>query len=125
MENPIFDGECHAVPDSKEYGYIAARIDSLSQFNDELKQLQRNVDMQLRKYSEYLVNHDKEKSIELLTDIFRSQVICGYTPEDYKIIHRPPWIVSALAQYGTLVIKFKRSKKDNLDEVPQGCSRCC
>lgn len=126
MNVTIFDGECHAISD--EYGYIAARVIPGETCCDEVKSLQKETDKQLAKYAEYLVTQDKEKAIELLTDLFRGQVIGGYTPEDYQLIHRPPWIVSALAQYGTLVLKFKRSKKDNLgtkDEAPKSWSRCC
>ncbi len=126
MNDTIFDGECHAISD--DYGYIAARVIPGENCCDELKLLQKATDKQLAKYAEYLVNQDKEKAIDLLTDLFRSQVMTRCTPEDYQLIHRPPWIVSALAQYGTLVLKFKRSKKDNLgtkDETQKSWSRCC
>lgn len=123
MNDTIFDGECHPI--SPEYGYIASLVIPKETCCDELKELQAQTEKHLTKYAEYLVNQNKEKAIDLLTDLFRSQVMCGCTPEDYQLIHRPPWIVSALAQYGTLVLKFKRSKKDNLDEPLKSCSRCC
>lgn len=125
MEYPNFDGECHAVPGSKEFGYIAARVDAVADTHENLKHLQTKVEEQLKKYSEYLVNQYKEKAIDILTDVFRAQVRCGCTPEDYQLIHRPPWVVSAIAQYGTLVLKFKRSEKDILDDGSKSCSRCC
>jgi hypothetical protein len=112
MHDTIFDGECHSL--SEDYGYIAAKVIPEYSFSNELKALQKQTDLQLSKYAEYLVTQDKEKAVELLTELFRSQVMCGCTPEDYVLIHRPSWIVSALSQYETLVLKFKRSKKDNL-----------
>jgi len=119
MEYPNFDGECHAIPGSKDYGYVAHRV------GVEIKEVQDKIELEIGKYAEYLYAHDKEEVLRILTDVMRAQVMHGYTLDNYQIIHRPPWIVSALAQYGTIVLKFKRSKKDNLDEGYQSCSRCC
>lgn len=111
MDYPNFDGECHSISESEDFGYIASKINPGS----DLESLQTEIEKKLYKYAEYLVNFDKEKAASLLTDIFRSQVMCGCTPDDYQIIHRPPWIASALAQYGTLILKFKRAQEDTLD----------
>jgi hypothetical protein len=110
MKHPIFDGECHAIPDSEEYAYIAHKVG-----NDE-KEIQKKIEQQIEKFAEYLYENDKDEVISLLTDVFRAQIMCGCTPERYQIIHRPPWVVGALAQYGTIALKFKRSEEDDLDE---------
>lgn len=109
MIDTIFDGECRALPGSNEYGYIANKC------GNELSELQGLIDKQLEKFAEYLCYNDKQETIRILTDVMRSQVLYGVTPDRYQIIHRPPWISSALEQYGTLILKFKRAEKDNLD----------
>ena len=114
MNHPIFDGECHAI--SEEYAYIASTVQHEGNNCVELETLQSKIDQHLAKYAEYLVNQDKQKAIGLLTDVFRAQVMRDCTPEYYKLIHRPPWMVCAFAQYGTLALKFKRSENDNLDK---------
>jgi|SRR3974390_1907921 len=116
---PIFDGECHAIPGSTEYGYIAHKVTA------ELADLQERIEQEVGKYAEYLYAYDKEEVLEILKDVMRAQIRCVCTPERYQIVHRPPWVVGALAQYGTVCLKFKRAKKDNLDEPLKSCSRCC
>lgn len=44
------------------------------------------------------------------------QVFQSNTPEHYQLIFRPPHMVSALAQYATLCIKFQRAKQDILGD---------
>ncbi|CAB4132286.1 hypothetical protein UFOVP256_15 [uncultured Caudovirales phage] len=109
MDDTIFDGEAHAL--SKDYGYIAKRIHEVA---DESK-LSEYVDEQLVKFCDYLYENDKEKVCSYLMGIFKSQVFHGSTDENFQLIFRPPHMVSCLAQFATLALKFKRAEKDNLE----------
>lgn len=102
MDKYIFDGEPHAL--NSEYGYIIKRIHEPF----EHEKLNDYVIIHLKKFAEYLYANDKERTIQCLLN--------GWSYEDYEVIYRPAHIVSALAQFSTLAIKFKRSKNDNLDE---------
>ncbi len=108
MENVKFDGECHPIENCEDLGYIANLV------NEEISEFYEVIDKELQKYAEYLVLNDKEKSIKILTDVMRIQVLTGATPEDYQVIHRPSWMVNCLAQQGSVCLKFKRVKNDNL-----------
>jgi hypothetical protein len=119
MTEVNFDGECHALSD--DYCYIAAQVNEDEPYIDKIK------DKQLLKYSEYLVNFNKERALELLAGFLRVECSRGFTSEDYQFIFRSPFLVNALAEYGTLVLKFKRSKEDNLEnknEIKKSQSRC-
>jgi hypothetical protein len=108
--DPIFDGECHAL--SKKYGYVAKKLlgESAQKLDmDDIEEL-------LLQYAEYLYENDKERVIEYLLSIFRTQVRHQSTDENYQVIYRPSWIISALSQFGTLCLKFERAEKDNLVE---------
>lgn len=109
MEDTLFDGEPHVL--SEKYGYIANRIHE----NIEQSNLHHYVEKSLDKYANYLYENDKEKVIKYLMEVLMFQVFQSSTPEDYQVIFRPPYMVSALAQYATLCLKFERSKKDNLE----------
>jgi hypothetical protein len=109
MDDTIFDGEAHAL--SKDYGYIAKRIYEVM---DE-SSLSEYVDEQLLKYCDYLYTNDKENVIKYLFQVFKEQVFYCSTDENYKLIFRPPHMVSALSQFATLALKFKRAEKDNLE----------
>jgi hypothetical protein len=102
MDKYIFDGEPHAL--DKEYGYIITRI---YEKETDQENLQDQIHIHVKKFAEYLYQNDKERTIECLLD--------GLSYNDYEVIYRPAHIVSVLAQFSTLAIKFKRSKNDNLD----------
>lgn len=108
--DPIFDGECHAI--SEEYAYIAKRIEIPGREIIDLG----DVDEQLLKYCEYLTENDKKRVLGCLMSIFTREVRNLCTDDSYQIIYRPPWVSSILNQYGTLVLKFKRAEKDNLEK---------
>jgi len=123
MEDYIFDGEAHAL--SKDYGYIAKIIHEEAFENT----LTEYVNEQLVKYCDYIYANDKEKVIKYLFEVFKGQVVSGSTDENFKLIYRPPHIVSSMAQhmvsslaeFSTLAWKFKRAEKDNLErhETPK------
>lgn len=109
MEDTIFDGEPH--PLSEKYGYIAHRIHG----NLEESNLCQYVEKSLEKYCNYLYENDKERVLKYLMEVLMFQVFQSNTPEHYQVIFRPPYMVSALAQYATLCLKFERAKKDTLE----------
>lgn len=111
MDDTIFDGESHAL--SKDYGYIAKRIHLVA---NEYK-LSEYVDEQLVKYCDYLYANDKEKVCSYLMSIFKSQVFQGSTDGNFQLIFRPPNMISCLAEFATLTLKFKRAEKDNLEAI--------
>lgn len=110
MNDTKFDGECHAIPGSEHYGYVANRVE------DSIEELREITDRQLEKYAEYICKYDRKEAIRIVSEVMKKQVLLGFTPENYQIIHRPPWIVGAMAQYGTVCIKFKRVQGDELYE---------
>jgi len=103
MDKYNFDGEPHAL--NSEYGYIIKRIYEEEVDHDSLHD---QIQIHLKKFAEYLYANDKERTVQCMLN--------GWSYEDYEVIYRPAHIVSALAQFSTLAIKFKRSKNDNLDE---------
>lgn len=121
MEDTIFDGEAHVL--SEKFGYIADKVREI----ENISGLQEIIDEQLETYAEYLFENDKERVIEYLLSIFRMQVMRQCSDDHYQVIYRPPHMVSCLAQYGTLCLKFQRAENDNLDkknaESRKGC--CC
>lgn len=111
MEDPIFDGKCHAL--SKYFGYIAKRFHGA--FGEKLED--HDIEEHLIEFCEYLFKNDKNKVISYLMQIFTDQVKKGKTDENYSLILRPPWVISCLAQEGTLALKFKRAEGDGLDDT--------
>lgn len=109
MHDAIFDGKCHVI--SEEYGYIAKKVeeDSLTNIN-----FTNQSEELIREYAEYLFKNNKEKVIEYILHNLRSQIYAFKTEDNFQIIYRPPWITSCLAQCGTFVLRFKRSKNDKL-----------
>jgi hypothetical protein len=110
MDNYIFDGEPHAL--NSEYGYLIKRINEPF----EHEKLDGYVSIQLKKFAEYLYHFDKNKVIEYLIEILKSQIFHEGSSKDYEIIYRPAHMVGCLAEFSTLALKFKRSKNDNLEE---------
>lgn len=104
-----FDGKCHVIPEAPTYGYIANIVGT------DVKELNELIEKQIKEFARYLYKYDQEEVIRILTDLMRCQIATGHTPERYQSVHRPPWIVGALAQCGTITLKFKRAEKDDLE----------
>ena len=108
MNDTIFDGKAHVL--GEKYGYIAEIIhENLHHSN-----IHQYVEKLLEEYCNYLYENDKEIVIKYLIEVLMSQVFQFNTPEHYQVIFRPPHVISCLAQYATLCLKFKRAEKDNL-----------
>ncbi len=110
MNEFIPDGEIHPI--SEDYAYCGKilreeiKLDANDIF---LSKIQNDF---FNKYAEYLYKFDKEKVIKLLiSDLYSSM----FHSEDFRLIYRPPWMASALSQYASFILKFKRSQNDNLD----------
>lgn len=109
-----FDGEIHALSD--EWAYIIKKTECITfeSGNSKLAEFQKEV---FRKYAEYLYENDKENVIQMLIDNLNFIMPYGSTSrEDMQLIYRPPKMCGALAQWGTLALKFKRCQKDSLHE---------
>jgi hypothetical protein len=107
MNHPILDGKCHPLDD--KLGYIGRRIDPASSIN----QMEKVKDEIISEYITYLLRNDLEFCVNVIKEylLFR----CN---ESDKFIYRPPYLLGALAQTGSLAYKFQRSENDGLqDEI--------
>jgi hypothetical protein len=107
MDDTNFDGECHAL--TEKHGYIAKRISCQTDATSGRK----CIDELFKKYAEYLYENDREKTINYLISLLKGEIRADLG-DDFQLIHQPFWLICSLAQYGTLGMKFKRSKHDNL-----------
>lgn len=108
MEDYIFDGEPHAL--NKELAYILKKIHPERKDFD-LKEECMSI---YRKYAEYLYANDKDEVIEYLMKVFNHHLTFEEDVPGTSMVMRPPHMVSVLAQYGSLALKFKRVSEDTL-----------
>lgn len=114
MNNEICDGNIH--PLDKNFAYIFQPLPFNGEENENLIELSKKQKEFAKKYADYLIRTDKEKVIKILMDYIIPDCFGRSNDFNHQFIFRPPWMTSYLAQKAHLVLKFKRSERDNLDE---------
>lgn len=104
----IFDGKPHAL--SEDYGYIIKTIEENISFNHS-EAIKNEI---LREYVLYKMKNDPHYCVDVLMKHFMFED--GGCGDNFSFIYRPPYMVNVLSQYGTMSIKFKRIKDDNLKD---------
>jgi hypothetical protein len=107
MDDYIYDGEPHAL--DKDFAYMLKRVEDTSREN--VHEITLSF---LNKYAEYLYQNDKETVIEYLMNAFQGMLAFDKMPPETSLTYRPPHLVSAIAQFGTIAFKFPRSNEDTL-----------
>lgn len=110
MNDPIFDGEPHILSD--EQGYIAHRIDaycSIRDINNHVKKLANS-------YATYIYENDRKRAIECLSEMLEIQMCTCNTDSNYSLTLKPAHMVSWLAEFAIIFIKFERLDNDNLEK---------
>jgi hypothetical protein len=103
MEEHIFDGKPHAL--NSVFGYLTLKIDESSTF----LQIEELKTLLIKEYIKYLLKFDEEKCLDIILRHF----CFNYDHSDFTVIHRPAWISSALSQYATISLKFKRVRNQD------------
>lgn len=104
------DGEIHTI--SEDYAYCGKVIREEVKLNNNESTISKTQNEFFNKYAEYLYKFEKEEVIKIIMDDLYSKM---FHSENFQFVYRPPWMSSMLAQYATFILKFKRSKNDNLD----------
>ena len=107
MESYKFDSEIHEL--SKDYAYISKKI-NVENFEDCADEMYDFAE----KYIDYLLEYDKQKIKKILLRRIMPNVNGCTVDEDCTFIYRPACHLDKLSQIGTLSLKFRRAKKDNL-----------
>lgn len=106
-----FDGKIHALSDKHAYVLEEVAYDKFYDLTiDEIKPefVKEFKDKFFAEYADYLLKVDQKKVRELLI-----KILSLLKEEHIQYVVRPPWIVSCLAQQGTICAKFERSPNDH------------
>ncbi len=112
--NEIIEDEIHAI--SENYAGIISYFKNHESM-EVSETLTNKTEEFSKKYAEYLYSFNKEKVIEILIAYIMPNLFGSTLDEDYQFIFRPEWNIVGLKKSAHFLLKFKRSKNDNLDEV--------
>jgi len=101
---PIFDGEIHSL--DKDYAYISVRYNPENTIAEE-ECVKKKL---IYKYIDYIIKNNPE----YVREIIYVNYFMYNENYDLKFIRRPPQMSGFLCQYGTLSLRFKRVKDDEL-----------
>lgn len=105
MEN--CDGKPYSLSDN--YAYIMKKFEH----NTSHTEIQKIKTEMLREYIRYEIKNNPESVIDKVINSYEFEIDFD---SNYRFIYRPAYMVSSLAQYAIVVLRFKRSPNDGLKE---------